>query len=110
MFDEMIVIDYNSTDNSIEICKSICPECKIIKTRNKWFDAEEIDKEFMDIENKIEGIKIVLNTTEFLFSENSIKDLFMDNTQPFSYDITCTSPYSKNSYEINNNYELLVIY
>jgi UDP-glucose 4-epimerase len=106
MFDEIIVIDYNSTDNSIEICKSICPECKILKTRNKYFDAEEIDKEFMDIENTIEGIKIVLNTTEFLFIEKSIKDLFMDNTQPVSYAITCTSPYSKNSYNINNNYEL----
>ena len=106
MFDEIIVIDYNSTDKSIEICKSICPECKIIKTRNQYFDAEEIDKEFMDIENTLEGIKIVLNTTEFLFSKKSIKDLFMDNTQPFSYAITCTSPYSNNSYNINNNYEL----
>ena len=106
MFDEIIVIDYNSTDKSIEICKSICPECKIIKTRNKYFGAEDIDKEFMDIENTIEGIKIVLNTTEFLFSEKSIKYLFMDNTEPVSYDITCTSPYSNNSYNINNNYEL----
>ena len=25
MFDEIIIIDYNSTDKSIEICKSICP-------------------------------------------------------------------------------------
>ena len=106
MFDEIIVIDYNSTDKSIDICKSICPECKIIKTRNTYFDAVEIDKEFMDIENTIEGIKIVLNTTEFLFSEKPIKDLFMDDTQPNSYSITCTTPYSMNSYNINNNYEL----
>jgi len=106
MFDEIIIIDYNSTDKSVEICKSICPKCTIIKTRNSHFDAEEIDKEFMDIENNIEGIKIVLNTTEFLFCEKSIKDLFMDNTQPCSYAITCISPYSKNTYNINNNYEL----
>lgn len=106
MFDEIIVIDYNSTDKSIDICKSICPECKIIKTRNTYFDAVEIDKEFMDIENTIEGIKIVLNTTEFLFSEKPIKDLFMDDTQPISYSITCTTPYSMNSYNINNTYEL----
>jgi len=106
MFDEIIVVDYNSTDKSIEICKSICPECKIIKTRNKYFDAEEIDKEFMDIENTIEGIKIVLNTTEFLFCENSIKDLFVYNTEPVSYAITAVSPYSKYLYNINNNYEL----
>ena len=102
MFDEIIVIDYNSTDKSMEICKKICPECKIIKTRNEYFDAQEIDKEFMDIENTIEGIKIVLNTTEFLFCEKSIKDLFISHTEPISYLITAVSPYSRNSYDINN--------
>jgi UDP-glucose 4-epimerase len=106
MFDEIIVIDYNSTDKSVEICKSICPDCKIRTTRNTYFDAEEIDKEFMDIESTIEGIKIVLNTTEFLISEKPITDLFVNTTQPFSYAITCASPYSKKSYHINNNYEL----
>ena len=106
MFDEIIVIDYNSTDKSIEICKSICPECKIITTRNKSFGAEETDKEIMDTEDTIEGIKIVLNTTEFLFCENSIKELFIHNTQPVSYAVTAISPYSKYSYNINNNYEL----
>ena len=106
MFDEIIIIDYNSTDKSIEICKSICPNCKIIKTRNKYFEAEKIDQEFMDIENNIEGIKIVLNTTEFLFCENSIKDLFINLNNPVSYSIEAISPYSINSYNINNNYEL----
>lgn len=106
MFDEIIIIDYNSTDKSIEICKSICPECKIIKTRNEYFDAEEIDKEFMDIENNIEGIKIILNTTEFLFCEKSIRDIFIDDITPISYEIMCTTPYSINIYNINNNYEL----
>ena len=106
MFDELIVIDYNSTDKSLEICKSIWPDCKIIKTRNAFFDAHEIDREFMDIENGIEGIKIVLNTTEFLFCEGSVKDLFSDNTGPVSYALNCTSPYSHNNYTINNTYEL----
>jgi hypothetical protein len=106
LFDELIVIDYNSTDKSIEICKSIWPECKIITTRNKYFDAEDIDKEFMDIENNLEGIKIVLNTTEFLFCEKSIKDIFIHNTQPVSYAVNAVTPYSKNSYNINNSYEL----
>jgi UDP-glucose 4-epimerase len=104
MFDEIIVIDYNSTDNSMDICKSICPDCKIIKTRNKYFGAVDIDTEFMDIENSIEGIKIVLNTTEFLFCEKPIRDLF--NTEQVSYAVNAVSPYSKLSYTINNNYEL----
>jgi hypothetical protein len=46
MFDDIIIVDYNSTDKSLDICKLICPRCKIIKTRNKFFDAEDIDKEF----------------------------------------------------------------
>ena len=106
MFDELIVIDYNSTDKSMEICKNIWPKCKIIKTRNDYFDAEKIDKEFMDIENDIDGIKIVLNTTEFLFCENSVKDLFIDLKEPVSYNITVITPYSLNEYNINNYNEL----
>ena len=106
MFDEIIIIDYNSTDKSMEICKNICPECKIIKTRNKFFEAEEIDKEIMDIENSIQGIKIALNTTEFLFIEKPIKDIFQYNKN-ISYLVNCISPYSMNTYNINNYYELL---
>ena len=108
MFDELIIIDYNSTDKSVEICKSICPECKIIKTKNEYFDAEEIDKEFMIIENSIEGIKIILNTTEFLVCEGSIKDIFAANpiSNPISYSINAISPYSINNYNVNNTYEL----
>jgi hypothetical protein len=105
MFDQIIIIDYNSTDKSVEICKSIIPECKIIKSRNKYFGAEEIDQEFMDIENTIEGIKIVLNTTEFLFCEDPIKDLFI-NSSPQSYLINAVTPYSLNTYNVNNCYEL----
>jgi UDP-glucose 4-epimerase len=106
MFDEIIVIDYNSTDKSMEICKSICPDCKIIKTRNEYFDAVKIDVEFMDIENGIEGIKMVLNTTEFLFCETTVKDIFIDYNYNISYAVTAVSPYSINNYSINNIYEL----
>jgi UDP-glucose 4-epimerase len=106
MFDDIIIVDYNSTDKSIEICKSICPRCKIIQTRNEYFDAEEIDKEFMDIENGIEGIKIILNTTEFLFCETSIKDIFTNDKTLESYGINAITPYSVSNYNINNNYDL----
>ena len=106
MFDDIIIIDYRSIDNSVEICKKICPKAKIITTRNAYFEAKEIDKEFMDIEDTIDGIKIVLNTTEFLFCKQSIQSLFCNSNIPISYAITALSPYSKNSYTINNNYEL----
>jgi len=106
VFDELIVIDYNSTDKSVDICIKIWPECKIIKTRNRYYEAVEIDREFMDIENTLDGIKMVLNTTEFLFCENSIKELFKDELTPISFDVIVLSPYSKNNYIINTNHEL----
>ena len=107
MFDDIIIIDYNSTDNSIEICKNICPRCQIIKTRNLDFGAIEVDNEIMDIENNIEGIKMVLNTTEFLFCESTINDIFMDITNPISISVMTNTPYSLNSYNINNYNELI---
>jgi hypothetical protein len=106
MFDEIIIVDYNSTDKSIEICKSICPECKIIKSRNKDFGAIDVDNEMMGIENGIKGIKIILNTTEFLFCEKQIKDLFACSAKPISYSVKSLSPYSLKNYVVNNNYEL----
>ena len=107
IFDEIIIIDYHSTDSSMEICKRICPHCKIITTRNNYFDACEIDKEFMDIENSIEGIKVVLNTTEFLMCDRPLKEIFANVPNPVSFNVTVNSPYSKNKYiNINNNYEL----
>ena len=78
IFDAIIIIDYNSTDRSVEICKDICPNCKIIPSKNKVFDAELADAEIMDIERKIEGIKMSLNITEFMLCEKSIKDLFQE--------------------------------
>lgn len=106
MFDDIIIVDYRSTDKSVEICRSICPNCKIITTRNQYFDAREIDIEFMDIESTIEGIKIVLNTTEFLFCEKPIKEIFSGHTEPMSYDIKVNTPYSSNNYIVHNNHEL----
>jgi hypothetical protein len=107
IFDEIVIIDYNSTDNSIEICKHICPRCQIITTRNKYFEAIEIDKEVMDIENTINGIKIVLNITEFLVCENTINDIFTNGPNQMSYAITTISPYSLNIYDISNYYDLM---
>jgi hypothetical protein len=111
IFDDILIIDYRSTDKSIEICKKICPNCKIITTINEYFGAHDIDKEIMDLEQKIEGIKIVLNVTEFLFCERPIKDIFMElgsESRHISLSIKCVSPYSKKFININNNYELLM--
>ena len=108
MFDHGIILDYRSTDRSVEICKQICPTWEIRTTRNSFFDAIEIDKEFMDIENNINGIKIILNTTEFLFCDKSIREIF--NNYPGdikSLAVNAISPYSIKEYNPPNLYELL---
>lgn len=105
MFDDIIIVNYRCTDDSLNICRRICPRCKIIDTKNPYFSAVDIDKEFMELENDIEGVKIILNTTEFLFTSRPIKDFFTRNDR-VCYSIKSFTPYSKNTYEVANNDEL----
>lgn len=94
MFDHGIILDYNSTDRSVEICKAICPTWEIRTTRNSHFEALSIDLEFMELEQTIEGVKVILNTTEFLLSERPIRDVFLGFPNPVCLSMTCYSPYS----------------
>jgi hypothetical protein len=70
LFDHGILIDYGSTDNSIEICKSLAPHWLIVRSENEYFDAILCDFEAMKYEAEIDGWKLVLNVTEFLCSGN----------------------------------------
>jgi hypothetical protein len=94
IFDHGIIIDYWSTDKSVEICKQICPTWEVRTTTNPYFGAIEIDIEFMEIEKSIEGIKMHLNTTEFLFIDKPLSELF--NNEPISYGVRAYGAYSKN--------------
>lgn len=69
IFDHAIMIDYASTDSSVKIISEMCPSWEIVKSRNEFFEAASVDKEVMDLEESSEGIKICLNTTEFLMSD-----------------------------------------
>ena len=73
-FDHGVLINYASTDRSVEIIKEICPDWTIINSRNSQFDAKLADEEVTDIESTITGWKICLNTTEFLVGDYSILD------------------------------------
>ena len=70
IFDHGIMIDYGSTDKSVDIIKFIVPNWTIIKSRNTHFDALDCDLEVMDIEKGVSGWKITLNITEFLMVNN----------------------------------------
>lgn len=66
IFSHGLMINYGSTDSSIELIKKICPTWEIVDTRNEYFGAIEIDQEIQEYEKNIEGQRIVLNVTEFL--------------------------------------------
>lgn len=80
-FDDGIMIDYDSTDRSCEIIKEICPDWKVVKTKNQWFSAEDIDKEVMEYENSVDGWRIALNITEFLIGNYPAIEPISEPTQ-----------------------------
>ena len=71
-FDYGLMINYKSTDKSVEIIKEICPDWQIVDSVNSQFNAADVDDEVMDYEEQIPGWKIALNTTEFLFGKYSL--------------------------------------
>lgn len=68
-FDFGILIDYASTDRSVEICKEICPHWQIFQSGNTYFDARDCDKEVMFYERQLQGYRIALTVTEFLVGD-----------------------------------------
>ena len=76
LFDNGIMINYHSTDRSLEICKELCPKhWKIVNTVNDDFSADYVDLEIKYYENSVEGFKLTLTTTEFLFAPSPLNDL-----------------------------------
>ena len=71
-FDYGLMINYNSTDRSVEIIKDICPDWQIVDSINEQFDAFCVDSEVSYYEEQIPGWKIALNTTEFLFGNYNL--------------------------------------
>lgn len=82
MFDYGILIDYSSTDNSVDICRTIAPHWRVVRSHNVAFDAVAIDFEVQQYEAGLPGWKIVLNTTEFLCGANLPQlELLIENQQ-----------------------------
>jgi hypothetical protein len=76
LFDYGIMINHNSTDRSLEICKELCPSnWKIVDTTTNDFDAQAIDNEVKEHETTVEGFKIALTVGEFLLTSMSLNDV-----------------------------------
>jgi len=70
-FDHGIIVDYHSTDDSMDLVKQITPKWQVVKSVNKDFNAANCDIEVMNIERSIQqqypyAWMIALNVTEFL--------------------------------------------
>jgi hypothetical protein len=71
IFKKGILINNNSSDNSVNIINEIAPDWEILNSPSKEYKAEEMNTFIEGIESKFKNdLKIVLNTTEFLMIED----------------------------------------
>jgi hypothetical protein len=70
IFDHGILIDYGSTDNSIDIIKEMVPHWEIIPSTYSTFEGHTCDEQVMKLERWIIDWKMALTTTEFLFGKD----------------------------------------
>jgi len=81
-FDLGLIIDYGSTDGSLDLIRKIVPHWQIVKTINANFRAHDIDAEVMQYERAVQqrypfAWMITLNTTEFLIGNtNKLKQSY----------------------------------
>lgn len=97
LFDHGIVIDYDSTDNSLDIVRQYCPTWEIRRTTHivngkPVFEPVAIDQEAMAIENTIPGYKIFLNVTEWLMTSKPLKECLAWNQPNTCYLLNVFTP------------------
>ena len=74
LFDYGLMINYKSTDRSVEIINQICPDWQVVDSVNPEFSAVDADDEVMWYEEQIPGWKICLNVPEFFYGDVSTLD------------------------------------
>jgi hypothetical protein len=115
MFDHGVIIDYFSSDNTINIIKEICPSWEIVEPTEEFGACVNL---IHDLECKYNGWKITLNVTEFLFIDNLRKFIInfekehpnlcgirtrgciiVDNNEIFDYEKPITLQYTNGYFE-----------
>lgn len=72
MFDQVFVIDYNSTDKSKELVGDLAPHWKLLDPPTPSFDPVKLDKYIMFLEKELTGPRIALTVTEFLLGDPNL--------------------------------------
>lgn len=95
LFEDAILIDHHSTDNSAEIIREYAPKSwKVYKSRLDCFDAVGTDQEMQDYELTIKDQwKIILNTTEFLWCQHF---------EEFEHDCDCHADITHIAFQMYN--------
>ena len=86
-FDHGVLIDYHSTDRSVEICREICPDWEIVTSEQEEFSAVVNDVQVSKHEKRttLDGDwRIVLNITEFLIGDFAYLDRHPRAASPVS--------------------------
>ena len=83
IFDHGIMIDYNSTDRSVEIIREYCPNWQIVTSKNKDFSPGPVDTEVEEHEHNLTGWRICLNATEFMVGNYHHLDDRLNSAQAF---------------------------
>jgi len=73
-FDHGVIIDFGSTDGTLDLVRDLCPTWEIINMNLDYFDIFLTDYEVMKAESRHEGWKICLCVTEFLVGNFSSLD------------------------------------
>lgn len=87
IFDFGILIDYGSTDKSVEICREICPNWQVFSSGNQYFDAASCDFEIEFYERQINDWRIALTVTEFLVGD--VDKISLDTKARMQWYIPC---------------------
>lgn len=70
IFDHGVLIDYHSTDRSVEICREMVPDWEIVTSEYETFAGITCDFQVMKHEERFpDAWKLVLNTTEYLVGD-----------------------------------------
>lgn len=70
-FEFGVMVDYNSTDRSVEIIKDICPHWQILPANTPHFDHKECDDLVMHVERQLPPpwFRISVTCTEFIVGD-----------------------------------------
>lgn len=96
LFDHGVMVNYASTDSSVEIIRELCPTWDIVDSVNSDFDATKVESEMNQYESLHSGWKMILNTTEFLIGDMTILD---DNQSCDHHMVRCHIMVDKEEYE-----------